>query len=100
MEPGITSCEELFFKILSFISGWVYCFSFIGGYFCISYEIYKEKTSAGLSWNYLMLSFLGYCYYMLYFVWGAINPSSGILNSIHAEDWVFLCLAILWHGVC
>ena len=94
------SATTEFFKILSLISGWVYCGTFVGGYFCISFEIFRLKTSAGLSWNYLMLSFLGYLYYLLYFVYGSVYPQSGLLTSIHIEDYIFLGFAILWHFVC
>ena len=86
-------------SILNTLSGWVYALAFIGGYFFISFEIYQKKTSAGLSWNYFVLSLLGYVYYLVYFSWGQYSGVSGMASSIHFEDFFFIICSVLWHGI-
>ena len=86
-------------SILNSLCGWIYAAAFLGGYFFISFEIYQKKTSAGLSWNYFVLSLLGYLYYLFYFFWGMESQSSDIASSIHFQDFLFIICSVLWHGI-
>jgi cystinosin len=87
------------YSVINNLCGWIYAAAFIGGYFFISLEIYQKKTSAGLSWNYFVLSLLGYLYYLFYFFWGMESRSSDIASSIHFQDFLFIICSVLWHPI-
>jgi hypothetical protein len=91
--------DILCYSIVNNLCGWIYAGAFIGGYFFISFEIYQKKTSAGLSWNYFVLSLLGYLYYLFYFFWGMESRSSDIASSIHFQDFLFIICSVLWHAI-
>lgn len=80
--------------LISDIIGWIYFTAWTVSFYGQVYENIKNKSVAGLSFDYKLYNLSGYSGYMIYTIWGKIDPTIGV-SKIQIQDILFSIHALI-----
>ena len=70
------------------VIGWIYFISWSLSFYGTLYEIWKNKTATGVSFDFQFLNITGYTAYSIYTIW-AYNDSHLGVNDVEIQDCLF-----------
>jgi cystinosin len=77
---------------VSYIIGWIYTFAWSLSFYGQLYENFKNKSVKGVSFDFIILNFIGFTGYSIYNVWNYIDPKMG--GGCELNDVVFALHAL------